>query len=240
MVSDNDRASHPAAGQSTRRECFTRSVSGCDAKPADRGVVVVTEAVFEPGHGSGLVFAGVEANGNAYAYALTQAGGGFTRIASIASGFPAVMDLDFEPAGGHLWAACDDTCEGRTATLDINGQGQFAVTHIYDRPTGMANYNNEGFAIAPQTACIAGHKPVVWSDDIFYDHGLHPYPRRRCAPMAASDCSRDQCTDLGSRHRTFADGLNAEGQRVRASPRRRIDPRWRHHRRSRKPMRSCR
>jgi hypothetical protein len=29
----------------------------------------------------------------------------------------------------------------------------------------MPNYNNEGFAIAPQAACVAGHKPVLWSDD---------------------------------------------------------------------------
>lgn len=118
-----------------------------------------------PGHGSGLFFAGVEANGTVYAYALNLSGGGFTRIATITSGFPAVMDLEFEPATGHLWAACDDTCQGRTSTLDINAQGQFAITHTYDRPTGMANYNNEGFAIAPQAACVSGHKPVIWSDD---------------------------------------------------------------------------
>ncbi|MGW3629373.1 lamin tail domain-containing protein [Streptomyces sp. NPDC005122] len=118
-----------------------------------------------PGHGSGLFFAGVEDNGTVYAYALNQSGGGYTRIATVTSGLPGVMDLEFEPATGHLWAACDDTCQGRTSTLDINAQGKFAVTHTYDRPTGMANYNNEGFAIAPQTACVGGHKPVLWSDD---------------------------------------------------------------------------
>ncbi|MET8410381.1 lamin tail domain-containing protein [Streptomyces sp. NPDC005195] len=118
-----------------------------------------------PGHGSGLFFAGVEDNGTVYAYALNQSGGGYTRVATITSGFPGVMDLEFEPATGHLWAACDDTCQGRTSTLDINAQGKFAVTHTYDRPTGMANYNNEGFAIAPQSACVGGHKPVLWSDD---------------------------------------------------------------------------
>jgi hypothetical protein len=128
-----------------------------------------TGATYNPatyaGHGSGLFFAGVEANGVVYAYALNQTGGGFTRVATVASGFPAVMDLEFEPATGHLWAACDDTCKGETSTLDISAQGNFAVTHTYNRPSGMSNYNNEGFAIAPQTACVAGHKPVVWSDD---------------------------------------------------------------------------
>ncbi|MET7305232.1 lamin tail domain-containing protein [Embleya sp. NPDC005575] len=118
-----------------------------------------------PGHGSGLVFAGLEANGTVYAYALNQSGGGYTRVATIASGFPAVMDLEFEPATGHLWAACDDSCHGRTAVLDIDAQGRFTVTTRYDRPTAMPDYNNEGFAIAPQTTCVAGFKPVVWADD---------------------------------------------------------------------------
>jgi hypothetical protein len=118
-----------------------------------------------PGHGSGLFFAGLEANGTIYAYALNQSSGAYTRVATITSGFPAVMDLEFEPATGHLWAACDDTCQGQTSTLDINAQGQFAATAVYDRPSGMSNYNNEGFAIAPQSACSGGHKPVLWSDD---------------------------------------------------------------------------
>jgi hypothetical protein len=128
-----------------------------------------TGAAYDPatyaGHGSGLFFVGVEADGAVYAYALTRSGGGYTRVATIATGLAGVMDLEFEPATGHLWAACDDTCEGRTATLDVDAQGRFTVTHTYDRPTGMANYNNEGFAVAPQTACAAGRKPVIWSDD---------------------------------------------------------------------------
>ncbi|SNQ46215.1 conserved exported hypothetical protein [Frankia canadensis] len=128
-----------------------------------------TGAVYDPatyaGHGSGLYFVGLEANGTVYAYALNQAGTAYTRVATIASGFAAVMDLEYEPATGHLWAACDDTCSGRTATLDINAQGRFAVTAVHARPTGMSNYNNEGFALAPQDACVSGVKPAVWSDD---------------------------------------------------------------------------
>ncbi|GIH41172.1 hypothetical protein Mco01_41720 [Microbispora corallina] len=75
------------------------------------------------------------------------------------------MDLQFEPETNHLWAVCDDTCTGRTATLDINAGGKFAVTHLYERPGSMPNFNNEGFAIAPQAECVDGHKPVFWSDD---------------------------------------------------------------------------
>ncbi|WP_227024944.1 hypothetical protein [Streptomyces tsukubensis] len=76
-----------------------------------------------------------------------------------------MMDLEFEPATGRLWAACDDTCQGRSSTLDIGAQGRFTVTGFQDRPTGMADYNNEGFAIAPRSTCVAGREPVVWSDD---------------------------------------------------------------------------
>jgi Ca2+-binding RTX toxin-like protein len=118
-----------------------------------------------PGHGDGLFFVGLEGNGTIYAYALDQTGGGFTRVATIASGFPSVMDLQFEPETNHLWAVCDNTCDGRTATLDIDAGGKFAVTHVYERPDSMPDLNNEGFAIAPQAECVDGHKPVFWSDD---------------------------------------------------------------------------
>ncbi|MEV0039027.1 lamin tail domain-containing protein [Streptomyces sp. NPDC050804] len=118
-----------------------------------------------PGHGTGLYFVGLEANGTIYAYALNLSGTGYTRVATISSGFPGVMDLEFEPATGLLWAACDDTCQGRTSTLEIDAQGRFTPTAVHDRPSGMSNYNNEGFAIAPQSTCANGKKPVVWSDD---------------------------------------------------------------------------
>ncbi len=115
-----------------------------------------------PGHGDGLFLVGLEADGSVSAYALAP--GGHTRVATFASGFPSVMDLEFEPETGHLWAVCDDTCNGRVATLDVTA-GAFAVSGLFERPAGMPNLNNEGFAIAPRQACVAGRKPVVWSDD---------------------------------------------------------------------------
>lgn len=116
-----------------------------------------------PGHGTGLYFAGLEANGTIYAYALNQAGDDYTRIATIKSGFATVMDLEFEPSTGRLWAVCDNTCSGRTTTLELNAWGAFAVTATYKRPSGMANLNNEGFAISP--TCTSGRKSAIWSDD---------------------------------------------------------------------------
>lgn len=116
-----------------------------------------------PGHGNGLYVVGLESTGGVYAYALDLGGTGYTRVASADTGFKAVMDLEFEPSSGHLWAVCDDTCDGQSVTMDVDGSGSFAVSAEYDRPDGMKNLNNEGFAIAP--ACGADGKQVLWSDD---------------------------------------------------------------------------
>ncbi|MHB1329869.1 MAG: lamin tail domain-containing protein, partial [Gemmatimonadales bacterium] len=124
-----------------------------------------------PNHGGGLFFVGVEGNGRIYAYALNHSTNGFTRIATIESGFVGVMDLNFDRELGYLWAVCDDGCQGRTATLEIDtqagstSQGRFVVTELFERPASMPNLNNEGFAVAPQSACVAGMKPVFWADD---------------------------------------------------------------------------
>jgi hypothetical protein len=121
-----------------------------------------------PGHGDGLFFTGLEANGSIYAYALT-ASGGYTRIATIVSGMAGVMDLQFDQETQKVWAVCDDTCNGQVETLSISksgtGAGTFVVDKAYARPAGMPNINNEGFALAPQAECVDGSKPVFWSDD---------------------------------------------------------------------------
>ncbi|MGW4524751.1 SdiA-regulated domain-containing protein [Amycolatopsis sp. NPDC004378] len=116
-----------------------------------------------PNHGQGLYLVGLESTGAIYAYALDLTSDHYTRVATFPSGLPAVMDLEFEPQTGHLWAECDNTCHGQSTTLDISPQGQFTPTATYARPSGMPDYNNEGFAIGP--SCQSGTKPVLWSDD---------------------------------------------------------------------------
>lgn len=116
-----------------------------------------------PGHGTGLYLVGLESNGMIYAYALDQAGGQYTRVASFASGLGSIMELEYEASTGKLWAVCDDTCGGDSTTLAVDAQGKFAVTATYDRPAGMPDYNNEGFAIS--ATCASGSKQVVWADD---------------------------------------------------------------------------
>jgi len=116
-------------------------------------------------HGTGLFFVGVEANGAVYAYALDLTGSGFTRVATIASGFAGVMDLSFDRDQGDFWAICDDGCLGRSTVLTVNAAGAYVPGTVFERPATMPNLNNEGFAIASATECAAGRRPVFWADD---------------------------------------------------------------------------
>ncbi len=100
-----------------------------------------------------------------YAYALDHTAGGFTRVATISSGQAGVMDLQFDRDSNDLWSICDDTCQGRSVVLRIDTTGKFTVARRYERPAGMPNLNNEGFAIAPASQCVSNAKPVFWSDD---------------------------------------------------------------------------
>jgi hypothetical protein len=119
-----------------------------------------------PDHGTGIFFVGVEGSGMIYAYALDQSGSTFHRVASFPSGFPAVMELRFDRDLKDLWAVCDNGCNGRTTVHRIDpATGKFGIALGFERPAGMPNYNNEGFAIAPATYCQDGQKPVYWADD---------------------------------------------------------------------------
>jgi hypothetical protein len=119
-----------------------------------------------PNHGAGLFFVGLEANGMIYAYALDHTGSAFARVATISSGFPGVMDLQFDRDTNDLWAVCDDTCQGQHKVLRIDPTThKFTVAFTFDRPAGMPNLNNEGFTIASATECVNDRKPVFWSDD---------------------------------------------------------------------------
>jgi Lamin Tail Domain/RTX calcium-binding nonapeptide repeat (4 copies)/Thrombospondin type 3 repeat len=164
----------------------------------------VTNAAYNPAtypnHGAGLFFVGVEQTGQIIAYALDQTtDANFTRVATITSGFPSVMDLEFAPETNLLWAVCDDTCDGRTSTLDVQGNGKFAVTKTVQRPLGMGDFNNEGFAIAPRAECSGGLKPVFWADDTNDESHALRTGKISCtdppAPPPASDADGDGVPD---------------------------------------------
>jgi hypothetical protein len=79
------------------------------------------------------------------------------------------MALDFEEDAGRMWALCDNSCSGQSNILEIAQtgvhDGKFVVTNAYNRPTDMPNLNNEGFTTTPNVECVAGKKPVFWTDD---------------------------------------------------------------------------
>jgi hypothetical protein len=66
---------------------------------------------------------------------------------------------------------CDNGCSGQSAVLGIDTQqasptrGRFVVASLFERPVGMPNLNNEGFAFAPLSECVGGLRPVFWADD---------------------------------------------------------------------------
>ncbi|MEU3526504.1 lamin tail domain-containing protein [Streptomyces sp. NPDC038707] len=127
-----------------------------------------TGTAYDParygGHSGGVFFVGVEGTGMIYGYVLADSGS-YTRVASFTSGMPAVMELQWEPQASRLWAVCDNTCEGRHRTLKIDTNGVFTTAGVFNRPSGMPNYNNEGFSLAGADECVAGSKPVYWADD---------------------------------------------------------------------------
>jgi hypothetical protein len=154
----------------------------------DESTGVAYEPSSYPDHGAGLFFVGVEQDGRILAYALNQSTGAYTRVAEIASGFPKLMELTYEPETKKLWAICDDSCDGRSARMDIAQSGakdgRFVVTETYERPAGMPNLNNEGFAIAPQAECVGGFKPVFYADDSNTGGHALRAGKLNCTPLA--------------------------------------------------------
>lgn len=127
-----------------------------------------------PDHGVGLYVVAVEGTGQLYVLAMEQTDAVKETAHLVATVDPQLltnagpagaMDVSWDPERQQLWALCDDSCDGVSVVLSVDDGGAFAVDAAYDRPLGMPNLNNEGLAIAPRAACVAGRKEVVWSDD---------------------------------------------------------------------------
>ena len=148
--------------------------------------------VYDPAdyanHGSGLYVVAVEETGHLYAFALDRSGTASSLVADIASGLPKLADVTFDPERQRLWAVADDTVDGQTSLLKLSA-GAFVLGEAYDRPAGMANLNNEGFAIAARSQCVDGSKEVVWSDDGNTDKHSLRTGTLKCTPPAAQTVS---------------------------------------------------
>jgi len=130
----------------------------------------VYDPVAFPNHGGGLFFVGVEQTGEVIGYALNHGDDTFTRVATVARFMSTVTDLVYDPGKQVLWAECDNNCGGRIAPLTIDTsagltQGHFVPGPQVERPTGMGNFNNEGFTVAAHSECVGGSVPVFWADD---------------------------------------------------------------------------
>ena len=142
-----------------------------DAWLVDGGLLdASTGAAYDPatylGHGGGLFVVGVEGTASAYAYAL-MADGSFARVASIPTdgvAFSLVADVQFDAERSQLWVVCDEACEGRIAAFALV-DGAFEATAVYERPAGMANIANEGFAVGDASMCVGGAVPTFYADD---------------------------------------------------------------------------
>lgn len=141
-----------------------------------------------PGHGNGLFFVAVEDNGVIYGYAL-YADGTFDLVSETASGLPGVMALDYDQVTGVLWAVCDDGCDGRSAQLVFNGSAEPQATYV-ERPGGMPNINNEGFATATNALSVDGERPVWWFADGYTSGSL------RTGTLPGTDPGDDDDDDL--------------------------------------------
>jgi hypothetical protein len=158
-----------------------------------------------PAHGTGLYVVAVEGTGLLYVLALDQTAAVQETAHLVATVDPrqltkagpaGVMDVSYDAEQKRLWAVCDDSCDGTSVLLTLSS-GKFVVEHAYERPAGMPNLNNEGFALAPKSTCVAGKKEVVWADDGDTDgHSLRSgtFP---CAKLAVTVAGSDASVAYG-------------------------------------------
>jgi hypothetical protein len=138
----------------------------------DEALCQLYNPALYPNHKGGLFFVGVEHTGIIYAYALDHLSGGFSRVASIASGSSGVMGLEFDGDVGYLWSYCDDTCGNQASVFTIDADpasptfGRFRLRRQFAAPSGLpSTMNNEGIAIALSAECAGGLKSFFWADD---------------------------------------------------------------------------
>jgi hypothetical protein len=118
-----------------------------------------------PDHGAGLFMVGLEKNGKVYAFALDHSGNSAAHLVTDFKTLQAtVMSLVFDREVEYLWTLCDNTCDGQQEVYSIIN-GKFDPQGLFARPADMDNYNNEGFAVSSESACVGGLKPVYWVDD---------------------------------------------------------------------------
>ena len=180
---------HLGAGRRARRQGLPRRGHGRDVQPG-RPTPTTARACSSSASSR---------TASIIAYALNQTAGAFTRVATIASGFPKVMELNTSPR--------PPTC-GRSATTAATAAPRRWTSHSRARtpdasssptptsvPPAWPNLNNEGFAIAPQAECVGGLKPVFWSDDSNTGGHALRTGKLNCTPLPDAARSPDPDAD---------------------------------------------
>ncbi|WP_084038918.1 lamin tail domain-containing protein [Demequina sp. NBRC 110053] len=85
-------------------------------------------------------------------------------LSTEAASFPLVADVQWDSERDVLWVVCDEACDGRIATFAHDG-GAWEMTALYERPAGMANVANEGFAVATSSTAVDGAVATFYVDD---------------------------------------------------------------------------
>lgn len=151
----------------------------------------------------GAFVVGVEGTGEAYMYSL-GADGSAVQLATIdttAVAFSMVADVQWDPERNVLWVVCDDACDGRIATYELI-DGEFVAAGLFERPAGMGNFANEGFAIGDASLCVDGTVPTFYVDDSDTDgfslrSGTLPSDCEPSAPGGGDDNGDDGSGDGG-------------------------------------------
>ena len=104
---------------------------------------------------------GVEATGDVLF--VTIADGKATLVDTYESPFEGVMALDY--SDGVLRALCDEVCQGRSVELTFDGKKFVSDGTIFDRPAGLDNFANEGFASFTDETGTR----YLWADDSVAD-----------------------------------------------------------------------
>ncbi|EPD29490.1 lamin tail domain-containing protein [Gleimia europaea] len=138
----------------------------------------------------GVFVVALEDNGHVYAFSLKEqgevtpfvAGSNATLLTSYDSFIGGAMGLDY--SRNTLRILSDDGYEGVIAEIFFDGTDSPRVVH-YERPGGMPNLNNEGYA---ESDCIDGNRYAWFFADGFTSAALRAVP---IAPESAGDCPTD-------------------------------------------------
>ncbi len=120
----------------------------------------------------GLFFCGNQGDGRLYVVDLAPGGTTYTFYGSLATSYPEIAEVTFDPSSGNLMVLHGDSQNQiEVCTLTATGSGvarRLAWVQSIDRPTGSAaNLNLEGFALLTDADCSTGNGAYLARKSVF-------------------------------------------------------------------------